>query len=215
MSEGSKPFPFALKLLIFSKICLRAHCNRSFSPCCGGPLISDNSLSLIKVTNSKYLNIFKFTFGMFKKIFLNTSFILLFHFSSSEIPVMCTLIFLYLSVFHSHHIVLISFKISLSQFHSLVVLFTFFNVSFFFFVTRTLRIYSWQISFVSYGRVSCSHHVVHYSPTTDLFYNWKLAPFDCLPEIPLPLPSTSGNHKSDLFCMSLAVLCVCVCECVF
>lgn len=38
-----------------------------------------------------------------------------------------------------------------------------------------------------------SYHVEHYNFST-LFSNWKFVPFDDL----LLVPSSSGNHKSDL-----------------
>ena len=47
--------------------------------------------------------------------------------------------------------------------------------------------------------VNYIYHVVHYTHSNYLSYNWKFGPFDCFLPIPCPPTPTFGNHKSDLF----------------
>ena len=54
----------------------------------------------------------------------------------------------------------------------------------------------WQLSSVSYGSISYSHHI-HYIPRTYLSYNWKFVPFDHLPPSP-PRPSPCPLHPLPL-----------------
>lgn len=62
-----------------------------------------------------------------------------------------------------------------------------------------LRFILLQLSYILHSSVSYSHHVLHYMPNTYLCYNLAFVPFDHLPPItPPPLPTTPGNHKSDL-----------------
>ena len=57
------------------------------------------------------------------------------------------------------------------------------------------------LSCISQSIVNYNCHVVCYTPSTYLIYNWKSVSLDHLHPIPLPSSTTSGNHKSNLcFC---------------
>ena len=67
------------------------------------------------------------------------------------------------------------------------------------FLVRVLIKISKYLSCVSYSIVNSNCHVVCYTPSIYLIYNWKSVSLDHLHPIPLPSPTTSDNHKSNLF----------------
>ena len=62
-------------------------------------------------------------------------------------------------------------------------------------IAKDLSIYS----FIFSNSVNYVNHVVYYISSTHLSYNWKFVHFDHLHLIPYLPPSSSGNHKADLF----------------
>lgn len=90
-----------LKSSDFSKLCLRVHQNGSFFPRMWRPLSIFTIILILKffILTLKFSHFWK----VFFSLILNTSFIPFFHFSSSELPIICMLI-LCVSLFHSHHI---------------------------------------------------------------------------------------------------------------
>ena len=60
---------------------------------------------------------------------------------------------------------------------------------------------SQQLSYIIYNSINYIYHVVHYTPSTYLCYNWKFVPFDHLHPTP-----ASGTTNLISFCEFVCIL---------
>ena len=72
-----------------------------------------------------------------------------------------------------------------------------------FFIMRIIRIDSQPLSYIAHSRISYSHHVVHYTPSTYLSYNWPPFSNSYFPHF---LPMVTRRVRSLFFCLVLFFL---------